>query len=282
MLPGEPDLAEFAAQMDIVRDAFNVIDLGDAAGLLRRGGLPERAACITFDDGYANNLTVAAPVLKARGLVATVFVSTGYLGGGRMWNDTIIETLRGARQVLDLSSIGLGRYEVVDWEARRFAVSELLDKLKYLPLDQRVATADRVAEAAGVSLPDDLMMSESQVASLSREGIAVGAHTVSHPILKSIGSDAARSEILGSKRRLEEITGAAVRTFAYPNGRPGRDYSDEDVALVRSAGFEAAVSTVWGAARAGADIHQIPRIAPWQPSHARSVMRILKTYGERN
>ena len=111
-----------------------------------------------------------------------------------MWNDTIIETLRGARPVLDLSSIGLGRYEVVDREARRFAVSESLDKSEYLPLDQRVATADRVAEPLCqlAGQPDDV--GESGRIVIAR-GNGRGCAHCAHPILKSIGSDAARSEI---------------------------------------------------------------------------------------
>ena len=63
---------------------------------LERGSLPARALAITFDDGYADNATVALPILRRLGLPATFFVATGFLDGGRMWNDTVIEAVRGA------------------------------------------------------------------------------------------------------------------------------------------------------------------------------------------
>jgi peptidoglycan/xylan/chitin deacetylase (PgdA/CDA1 family) len=72
------------------------------------GALPERAAAITFDDGYADNFTRALPLLREQGLPATFFVATGFLDGGRMWNDTISEAIRRCNEdVVDLSAIGL-------------------------------------------------------------------------------------------------------------------------------------------------------------------------------
>src|SRR6185436_8358647 len=93
LMPGEPDTAAFASQMDVIRATCTVLPLSAAVEQLYSGSLPERATCITFDDGYANNLTMAAPILQARGLPATVFVATSFLNGGRMWNDTVIESV---------------------------------------------------------------------------------------------------------------------------------------------------------------------------------------------
>ena len=73
---------------------------------LQQGRLPPRALAITFDDGYADNRTVAAPLLERHGLPCTFFVATGFLDGGRMWNDTLIETVRRAPgQTLDLRDL---------------------------------------------------------------------------------------------------------------------------------------------------------------------------------
>ena len=88
---------------------FNVIPLLDAVRHSAAGTLPPRAACITFDDGYADNAEVALPILQRHKLHATFFVATGFLNGGRMWNDTIIELVRRAPDgVLDFSAFGLG------------------------------------------------------------------------------------------------------------------------------------------------------------------------------
>jgi len=85
----------------------------------------------------------------------------------------------------------------------------------------------------------------------------------------------ARAEIVEGKRRLEEITDAPVTLFAYPNGKPGRDYGPRDVELVRRAGFAAAVSTRAGAANRASDLFQLPRFTPWDKSPRRFGMRLL-------
>jgi hypothetical protein len=76
------------------------------------------------------------------------------------------------------------------------------------------------------------------------------------------------------RAKLEEITGAPVRLFAYPNGRPLRDYRPEHAALARELGFEAAVSSAWGAARPGDDLYQIPRFTPWDRPNWRFGLRL--------
>lgn len=118
-------------------------------------------------------------------------------------------------------------------------------------------------------------MSSDQVRALHRAGMQIGAHTVNHPILARLGRDEAMREIGDSKRRLESITGAPVTLFAYPNGRPGDDYDDASVALVREAGFEAAFSTTWGAARLVSDRFQLPRFTPWDRGRGRFGLRLL-------
>jgi peptidoglycan/xylan/chitin deacetylase (PgdA/CDA1 family) len=102
LLPDEPDAADFSAQMDLIGRNFRVLPLREAVQRLRSGDLPARSVSITFDDGYANNCEVALPILRERGIPATVFVATGFLNGGRMFNDTVIEAIRRAGAELDL------------------------------------------------------------------------------------------------------------------------------------------------------------------------------------
>lgn len=273
--PDEPDAAAFAAQMDLVGDLCNVLPLSEAIDRLYAGSLPPRAACITFDDGYANNLTVAAPILAQRGLPATVFVSTGFIGNGRMWNDTVIESVRRAGDVLDLESLGLGCHPLPDMAARRRAIDAILHGLKHLDPRERMQKASGIGERVGRALPEDLMMSEAQIKALHRQGFEIGAHTVTHPILRSVARDVARREIAASKDALEAITGAPVHTFAYPNGRPHEDYDASHVRMVRECGFSAAVSTAWGVAARHTDRFQVPRLLPWDRSALKFAARLL-------
>jgi peptidoglycan/xylan/chitin deacetylase (PgdA/CDA1 family) len=281
LLPDEPDAAGFAAQLDVIGSLFNVLPLAEAVRKLRAGQLPARAVCITFDDGYANNCEVALPILKSRGMPATVFVAPGFLSGGRMFNDTVIEALRRAPAELDLTRDGFGRYDLPDAAARVRAITAILPVLKYLPQAERIRRATTIAERVGADLPGDLMMTEEQVRRLHRGGITIGAHTVNHPILANVDDATARREIVESKARLEQMIGAPVTTFAYPNGGPARDYTGRDVVLAREAGFEVAVSTAWGAATAAADPLQIPRIAPWDRTALRFGVRMVRAQLER-
>ncbi|MCU0943281.1 MAG: polysaccharide deacetylase family protein, partial [Hydrogenophaga sp.] len=92
LFPGVPDVRRFDEVCRWLARWFRVMPLDEAVRALKRGNLPARAAAITFDDGYADNHDQALPVLRAHGLPATFFVATGFLDGGRMWNDTLIES----------------------------------------------------------------------------------------------------------------------------------------------------------------------------------------------
>ena len=94
LFPDEPDARRFDQMMGWVKTWFNVMPLDAAVNALKKRNLPARAMAITFDDGYADNRTIALPILKRHGLSATFFIATGYLNGGRMWNDTVIESIR--------------------------------------------------------------------------------------------------------------------------------------------------------------------------------------------
>jgi peptidoglycan/xylan/chitin deacetylase (PgdA/CDA1 family) len=274
--PTEPTAQDFEAQLRWVRDWFNVLPLSEAARGLATGRLPERPLAITFDDGYADNYTIALPILQRLGLPATFFVATGYLDGGRMFNDSVIESVRQARgDTVDLTELKLGHHSIATDEERRGAIGSILERLKYLEPKPREDATVRLAQMVGAVLRTDLMMTSSQVADLHAAGMEIGAHTVSHPVLAQVDLAIAREEISRGRERLREITGAPVCVFAYPNGRPQRDYRREHVTLVRELGFDAAVSTAWGAARPGADAFQIPRFTPWDRESWRYGLRML-------
>ena len=275
LLPAEPDAAEFEARMRWVKSNFNVLPLGAAVQALRDDRLPRRALCVTFDDGYANNHAIALPILRRLGLPATFFVATGFLDGGCMFNDLVIEAVRRAPGPdLRLEDLGLGHHALASVEQRARAIEGILSSLKYFQPGRRHQVAAEVALRAGAAGPADLMMTSDQVRSLHEAGMSVGAHTVNHPILAEISATEARDEMAQSRARLEEITGAPVRLFAYPNGMPLRDYRREHAELARALGFEAAVSCAWGAARPGDDLFQLPRFTPWDRGHFRFGLRL--------
>ena len=276
LFPIEVTAERFDRQLATLQQVFTLLPLPEAVVRLREAALPARPACITFDDGYRDNAEVAVQTLQRRGVHATFFVATGFLDGGRMWNDTIIETVRRtALPDLDLQDIGIGRVSLGDLSARRQALQTLIRAIKHLPPAERERAVAAVAAAGRAELPGDLMMSSAQVRQLADVGMEIGGHTVSHPILARLSAQEAQREIDDGRRRLEEITGRAVRLFAYPNGKPGSDYLPEHAAMVKQMGFEAALSTTAGVSTGASDPYQLPRFTPWDSGDARFVWRAV-------
>lgn len=277
LFPGETDAPTFDLQLNFLKTYFNILPLSNAVKRVCDGSLPPRAACITFDDGYADNAEIALPLLMKHGLPATFFVATGFLNGGRMWNDTVIELVRRTPDsVLDLTALGYGSFEIATMQQRTQAISALLGQLKYLPFEARQEQIERLCTHLQLPLPSDLMMTSGQVRNLHNAGMDIGAHTVNHPILARVDAAIARREIEKGKETLENIIGAPVRLFAYPNGKPGQDYLSEHVTMVKSLGFDAAVSTAWGASRGKDDLYQLPRFTPWDKTEHKFMLRMAQ------
>lgn len=273
IFPSEMDATRFDAMCQWLAAWYQVLPLDEAVTRLKSDTLPARACAITFDDGYADNRHVAMPILQRHGLCATFFIATGFLDGGRMWNDTVIESVRlsplPSLALQDVLGAGFESVAISTTEEKRSAIDAIIGRIKYLPVEERAALVDRIAKHARVALPSDLMMTSDEVREMRQGGMQIGAHTVSHPILARLDATQARAEIGSSKEFLEGLLGERVGLFAYPNGKPHTDYAHESVAIVRGLGFDAAVSTAWGAARSGTDIFQIPRFTPWDRTKLR-------------
>ena len=244
--PGEPTELEFARDVEVIDRTFSTLPFGEAVKGLESGTLPRRAACITFDDGYANNSELAAPILESAGVPATFFIAGGAIDAGIMWNDLVIESF--ARSAANVS--------IQELQAK-------LGDLKYRPVAERWGAAEQIfREAVGGAFPR-LMMTREMVADLSDRGFEIGGHTINHPILKEQSDEDANLEIAGCVEWIRNVTGIIPTTFAYPNGIPGQDFSRNHEHMVRDAGFEAAASTQWSVAGPKANRFSIPRVGPW-------------------
>ncbi|HTE42867.1 MAG TPA: polysaccharide deacetylase family protein [Steroidobacteraceae bacterium] len=276
-LTGEVDARSFDVQLRVLRDCFNVLPLAEAVELLAAGRLPSRAVAITFDDGYADNESIALPMLQQYRLPATFYIADGYLNGGRMFNDSVIESVRRTQKThLDASLPGLPALPVGSLAEKQSALRRLIGHVKYLPLIERDVAIAKIAHASAATLPDDLMMRDEQVRRLADAGMDIGGHTVNHPILASIDLEAARNEIETNRRTLTTLTGRTPTMFAYPNGVPRKDFVFAHADIVRTAGYRAAVTTSWGAARHGQDLFQLPRFTPWDREPKRFAVRLMQ------
>ncbi len=244
--------AEFLRQMEYLRTYWNPVPLSEAVEHLIHGSeLAPRSVAITFDDGHIDNYTNAFPVLKKLGIPATIFLSTGYIGGRRaFWFDrvaTLICNAPAGNHHIDMPACEL---HLGDIRTRREATHSVLAGLKKLPDPERVAAMvlleDRFAghvpalpETQGCALDWD------QIREMSRCGIAFGSHTVSHPVLSMLSEESIRFELLESRRTIEAETGRESDLLAYPVGKPYA-FDQRVVAIARQCGYRAALAYVDG------------------------------------
>ena len=271
------DAACFEAHMATISQDFKVMPLGEAIALLRENRLPPKAVAITFDDGYFDNHAVALPILQRHGLTATFFICSGYLDDGLMFNDLITEAVRQtALGQIDLGWLKLGQRTLTPATRRQLA-NDLTAQTKYMPPQERQETCLRIWRTLcpGARMPR-VMMTPEQVLDLSRQGMAIEGHTHTHPILTQTAIEHARKDIELNIAALSDITGARPRLFAYPNGRPGLDFTAEHMTLVKDLGFDAAVSTHWGTATRHSELFSLPRLAPWPQSGTNLAFQIVR------
>jgi peptidoglycan/xylan/chitin deacetylase (PgdA/CDA1 family) len=225
----EPDLdplllavspARFAEHLDVLASR-DVVPLAELHG--RRDGI-----AITFDDGYADNLGAAAQLAEAR-MPATVFVTVGLLGEPPWW----------------------------DVLARVVPEQEFAERFREL---RALPPTERASALAGIEgEPDGRVLTADELRALAAvDGIEIGAHTCTHPVLSALPLSAQRGEIEGSKRALEAELGRPVTSFAYPFGAR-EDYDDGSVTAVREAGFRRACVNEPARLRVRCDPFRLPR-----------------------
>jgi len=258
--------ALFEQQMAFVARAYTVLPVEELVDRMGRGTLPRNALAITFDDGYRDNLTHAAPILARHGLPATVFLATGAIGTGKpLWFDPLALAFKRARLEAWTAPWG-GTLPLHTASDRLRALADVQDRLKRQPDGDRRRSVDDVLrdlELSDLTPLKNLMMTWDDVHALSGLGIRIGAHTVTHPILSRLSEPEAAAEIRGSREAIAAACGSAPRAFAYPNGR-AHDYSEAVVRAVREAGFTCAVTTRFGVNTGRTSPYELRRGTPWE------------------
>lgn len=280
MRPLATTAADFQWQMALLANHFNPLSLTDAVELLARDQLPKRAICVVLEDGYADSLNCAWPILRQLQIPATLFVTPAHLGVDRTWQDTVIEVIgRMSRPRVDLGAFGLDKHDISSAGLRQQAAQSIINKMKYLPDNQR---AEALAEISGLelesALPSGLMLTEAQLTTLATEGLAIGAHNRVHPILATQTLEQAEQEISAARTTLQQLTGQSIDHFAYSGGRPGIDFKLIHRDLIKEIGFSSALTHQMGAASADSDLWQLPSVAPWNTSPFRFLLKLLTNY----
>jgi peptidoglycan/xylan/chitin deacetylase (PgdA/CDA1 family) len=275
----------FAEQIEALVQFRHVVPLRWLVAQLAQGRVPRKVAVVTFDDGYADVLGEARPVLERHTCPATVFLVTGAIGDNRgfWWDELSSLVFEPLSLPLELQIEIAGRSHgwridnplagaandgvrdglVVTSEQLHY---ELWRLLRPLDPESRWELLLRLRAWAGVEIETKSMhrpLSAEEVYRLAAPRfIDIGAHTVTHPPLSLLSEAGQRGEIEGSRRACEELVGEPIDTFAYPFG----DFDDSAAACVHASGFACACTTQGSTVSRQTDPMRLPRfgVANWR------------------
>jgi len=231
---------DFERQVDYFCEHYRPVSLRAVAEAARRNEHLERAIVFTFDDGYADNLRRAYPILFRRRIPMTIFPVAGVIGNtDLMWQHKLAWLTRNGHEGrinIALEHYGYpARDEHETWPdyARRCFRPDLPDILEHALRD----VGESGASLAGRFRP---YLEPEEMAAADPEFVEFGNHTMTHPVLSALSAEAQQREIASARDCLTAITGIAPTSFAYPFGLK-RQYDDDSLRIVRETGHTAAV-----------------------------------------
>lgn len=229
----------FERQAEWLRDHGTVVTVSEALSRCRDGRLERERPliCVTFDDGYADNAEIAAPILERNGLVGTFFVVTGFVGDGTvLWYDRASAHWRHTGSRACLGALGAAGSSTPCGSER-----DWLEALKGLSHDQRECVLRSLDLGDTAATGSDLYrpMRPDDVRRLRGAGHEIGAHTATHPLLTRLDDAGLERELSEPRRRLAEWLGEAPPGLCYPNG----DYDGRVSAAAERAGYRYACTT---------------------------------------
>jgi len=271
---------QFNEQIKFLNKYFNIISLDQAMHLLKQKKLPPKSLVLTFDDGYQDNYTIAAPILEKNNCTATFFIASQGVEQGYLWNDQIEQSLKSTTKNILPKSIINEELSIKTETEKVIAFNLLMNKLKFLSNEQRSKKIVKLSQELNVNQFTKTMMNSKQILDLHNKGFTIGAHTHSHTILSTETNENALTELSINKLYLEKVINSSVNFLAFPNGLYGRDFNKKHCDITNEIGFKAAFSTNDGGARNTTDLFQVPRFMPYRKQLSLFALSIAKIAGE--
>jgi peptidoglycan/xylan/chitin deacetylase (PgdA/CDA1 family) len=246
----------FEAQVSYLAEHARVLPLHHALRELEDSSRASKPlVSLTFDDGYADNFEIVAPLLEQKGLRGTFFITAGAVRDRKpLWYDqaaALWDSVGGSKLQERLSGEPAVR-EDLRFDSR----SAWIESLKALPDAKRVEVVETLGHAFEGEDLDCPLMTAEQVEALAARSHEIGSHTLTHPVLTTMRADEREEEIQGAKQLLEEWTHREIAGFCYPNG----NFDEEVIRQLREAGHEYACTTLAGRNDERADRFELRRI----------------------
>ena len=265
------DRASFEAHMKMLAQKYNPVTIAEITEFVRGGRpLPQRAVAVTFDDGFADNYTVALPILARYGIPATFYIMVNAVACGSLpWYCRLRFAFHATHKPHWRAPDSDRVYPLATASDRKAALTAGWEASARLTGDAQLRLVSAIEQSLEVEPPNGergFMMTWDQVRGLRRAGHAVGAHTLSHPNVAHVERNEARSEIVESKRRLEAEVGEVIEHFSYPHPALNPNWTPQTLELTREAGYKSAVLTTCGPVRPGDDPLALKRIYTVTPT----------------
>lgn len=261
--------ATFDRQLTWLGQNFRFATIPEALEVLSGRVRASRDLCVlTFDDGYADFLEHAVPILRKHGAPGIIYVPTGFVGAGvPLLHDRLYHVLRiAADRNLAVREIGGGPLVTAALEdALRGDVIWALERLlETRPRELCVQVAQALEACLGVDprevLVDSALLGWDELRAVRAAGFEVGAHTIDHACLPNETAQEVDRQLRASRETFREELGDEVVDFAYPNGW----YSRGSIrALIRN-GYRSAVTTEDRPNRLGEDPYTLKRKCVWE------------------
>ena len=239
---------DFQKQIQYLTQNHTVLSMSDFLDHVNnRESFPPRSVMITFDDGYKDLISIAAPILRQYNLPATVFLSVDAISNQRsIWTNQLYYwiSLSTCTQIsLELPDGSEKQLRFDSPDTQKLSALFLSGYLKKIPEKERKDLLLIIARSLGIDPSSDPfsimpMLTWDDVRNLQNYGFDIGSHTMTHPILSQCSPDTQKWELEKSRVIIESETQSACRTIAYPNGQPG-DYTDLTLQISRNAGYRA-------------------------------------------
>ena len=233
----------FEKQLQYLGRNAQVLPLREAVDRLRDGSLPPRCVSLTFDDGYANNLELAYPLLRKYGMPATIFLSSTYMESGDFFPFLKLKLIQ-----LD-GGVDLAKAPLADYK------SATLDEVNRTAAPWWPEVRARLSDAQCRTLRP---LSVEEVKGADAGLIDFGPHSHTHCIFKNETPERRRQEIRTSIRKVNEWTSRPVHLFSYPNGQRG-DFGEPDKQVLCAEGIQAAVTGICGANNGRSELLELKR-----------------------